>query len=99
MIDRAWLSDEEIELIATEAEDAGHGWAGNVKTISHHGFFTPEALRHFVNLLSSAVAKKAAEAERSACARVVDRHFSEFRDLMGEDLAQKIRARGAGGER
>lgn len=47
---------------------------------------------------AQAIADKAARAERSACARVVDRHFSEFRDLMGEDLAQKIRARGTGGE-
>lgn len=91
MIDREWLSDEEVERIATETVDAGHGWAGNVKTISHHGFFSPEALRHFVNQLSSAVAKKAAEAERKACAAICATHENT-------DALLEIWARDIGGE-
>jgi len=87
MIDREWLSDEEVESIATETEDAGHGWAGNVKTISHHGFFSPEALRHFVNQLSSAVAKKAAQAEREACARI----NAEKSDRLGKEAEQALK--------
>lgn len=84
MIDREWLSDEEVERIATETEDAGHGWAGNVKTISHHGFFSPEALRHFVNRLSLAVAKKALDGQKQLLRET--EAMAECMDMVRQDL-------------
>lgn len=72
-----------------------------MKTISSHGFFSPEALRQFVNLVSAAVAQKAAEAERDAIEALIEETACGISSLDAtefySDLLRAIRARGTAG--